>query len=101
MAVGILKFDGIDEVFHTSMKCNHGKISYLRFTLGSAPPHFYPRFNGQIANYAVKFGKTGFVRNYDALKKYLDNRIPHPALEDKALKTLKHLEEEKSYKGDS
>ncbi|CAD8140693.1 unnamed protein product [Paramecium octaurelia] len=101
LAVGILKFDGIDEVFHTSMKCNHGKISYLRFTLGSAPPHFYPRFNGQIANYAIKLGKTGFVRNYDALKKYLVNRIPHPALEDKALKTLKHLEEEKSYKGDS
>jgi hypothetical protein len=35
------------------------------------------------------------------MKKYLDNRIPHPALEDKELKTLKHLEEEKAYKGDS
>lgn len=40
------------------------------------------------------------MRNYDALKIYLDNLIPNPALQDKVLKTLKHLEEKKNYKVD-
>jgi hypothetical protein len=95
LAVAMLKFDGYDEVQYATMKCNHGKVNFLRFTLGSAAPHFYARFNGQFANYAVKLGKSAFVRNYDASRKYLDNRIPHPTLEDKTLKTLKHLEAEK------
>jgi hypothetical protein len=42
----MLKFDGVDEVFHIPMKCNHGKVNFLRFTLGEGTPHFYPRFNG-------------------------------------------------------
>ena len=81
-----MKFDNNEEVFHIPMKCNHGKVDYLKFTLGSAPPHFYPRFNGQFANYAVKLGPGAFVKNYDSKKKYLVNRIPHPPADDNKFK---------------
>ncbi|CAK56140.1 unnamed protein product (macronuclear) [Paramecium tetraurelia] len=101
LAVGILKFDNNEEVFHIPMKCNHGKVDYLKFTLGSAPPHFYPRFNGQFANYAVKLGPGAFVKNYESKKKYLLNRIPHPAVDDNKFKQFKVVEGQKQFKGDS
>jgi len=60
MAVYITKYDNNNEVFHREHKVNHGKVEYLRVIFGGADK-WYPGFNGQYANFAVKFGPSAFV----------------------------------------
>ncbi|CAD8058815.1 unnamed protein product [Paramecium sonneborni] len=98
-AVAFIKYDDNAELQRRDIVCNHGEVEYLKLMIGGKQG-IYQGFNGQIANYAFKYGKGAYINDFELYKRVLSNRIPHPFNDDYKFKQISIIEGSTSFKGD-